>query len=589
MATIGAGGSRAEAARAPGPAVLLAISAAAGAAVAVTVALTLTSDHVSGPGVHAALMSWIIAAYVFAGVIAWSRRPDSRLGPLMIVAGFAVFLSSLASAKFAFPYTIGIAFDLLPPVLLLHVFLGFPTGRLERPLDRALVATGYATAFGAQLVGLALGGFGDDNLVSLATEPDAAYTLLRVQLAVLSGLCLAAVALLVVRWRGSGRPLRRSRALLVDSFGLALVMIAFLYGSAALGLVGGQLAFEVLRRATLFAIGLAPLAFLVGLLDARLGRATVGDLLVELRANPAPGHLRDALARALRDPSLSLVYWLPDFGGWIDADGRPAQLPDEGSGRGTTLIDRGGEHLAALLHDPSLDDEPELLQAVAAAAAIALENGRLQAELRARLEELKESRARIVEAADSERRRIERDLHDGAQQRMVAIALQLRLLQGRIRDDPDAAEQLATTASDELALSLKELRELARGIHPAVLEHGLAAALDSLATRSTVPTTVSFGTDERLPERVELAAYFVASEALANIAKYADATAVTMRVRRTATEVSIEIADDGVGGADHALGSGLRGLADRVEALDGRLRVSSPAGGGTVVTAEMPC
>jgi signal transduction histidine kinase len=588
MATIGAG-SRAHAARAPGLAALAAITTLAGAAVALSVALTLSSDHVSGPGVHAALMSWIILAYVFAGVMAWWRRPDSRLGPLMILAGFAVFLSSLASADAALPYTIGIAFDLLPPVLLLHLFLGFPSGRLERPVDRALVAAGYVVAFGAQLVGLALGGFGDDNLVALAAEPDAAYTLLRIQLAATGGLCLAGVALLIVRWRGSGRPLRRSRALLVDSFGLALVMVAVLYLSAAFGLVGGQFAFELLRRVTLFAIGLAPLAFLVGLLDARLGRATVGDLLVELRSGTAPGDVRAALARALRDPSVSLVYWLPEFGGWVDAAGRPVELPDAGADRAVTLIDRGAEHLAALLHDPSLDDEPELLEAVAAAAAIALENGRLQAELRARLEELKGSRARIVEAADAERRRIERDLHDGAQQRMVAIALQLRLLQGRIRDDPDAAERIATIVSDELVLSLRELRELARGIHPAVLEHGLAAALDSLATRSTVPTTVSFETAERLPARVELAAYFVASEALANITKYADATAATVRVRRTATGASIEIADDGIGGADHALGSGLHGLTDRVEALDGHLRVSSPAGGGTVVTAELPC
>jgi signal transduction histidine kinase len=586
MATIGADRSRAQA---PDPTVLLAIGGAAGAAVALSVTLGLSSDQASSPGVQTALMNWITVAYVIAGLTAWWRRPDSRLGPLMIVAGFAVFLSSLASADAGVPYTIGIAFDLLPAVLFLHVFLAFPSGRLERRLDRSLVTAGYAVGFGAQLVGMALGGFGPDNLIALASEPDTAYTLLRIQLVVLAALLLTGVGVLLVRWRASGRPLRRSRALLVDSFGLALVMLAFLYVSAAFGLVGGQFAFELLRRVTLFAIGLAPLAFLFALLDARLGRATVGELLVELRAGTAPGSLRNALARALRDPSVSLVYWLPKFGGWADADGRPVELTDAGAGRATTLIDRGGEHIAALLHDPALDDEPELLEAVAAAAGIALENGRLQAELHARLEELQGSRARIVEAADAERRRIERDLHDGAQQRMVAIALQLRLVQGRIRDDPDLAEQMVTRASEELALSLSELRELARGIHPAVLEHGLAPALDSLATRSAVPTTVTVDTGARLPEREQLAAYFVVSEALANVAKYARATAATVRVRRTVTGASIEIADDGVGGADATSGSGLRGLADRVEALGGRLRVASPAGGGTVVTAELPC
>jgi signal transduction histidine kinase len=280
---------------------------------------------------------------------------------------------------------------------------------------------------------------------------------------------------------------------------------------------------------------------------------------------------------------------LAEFQSWADRDGRPVALADLGADRSTTLIDSEEGHVAALLHDPSLDDEPELLEGVAAAAAISLENARLHVELRARLEELKGSRARLVDAADTERRRLERDLHDGAQQRMVAVALQLRLVQGRIRHDPAVAEQLVTTASDELARSLSELRELARGLHPAALEHGLAAALDSLATRSAVPTTVAFEPSGRLPERVEFAAYFVASEALTNIAKYSGATAATMRVWADGPLATIQIADDGVGGADEARGSGLRGLADRVEALDGSLRVSSPPGAGTTITAEIPC
>jgi signal transduction histidine kinase len=241
-----------------------------------------------------------------------------------------------------------------------------------------------------------------------------------------------------------------------------------------------------------------------------------------------------------------------------------------------------------LVHDTALAHQPELLEVVSVAANVALERERLQAELEARVVELRASRERIVTAGDAERRRLERDLHDGAQQRLVAIALQLSLLKGRIQSDPATAEQLAKTAGDELALSLAELRGLARGIHPAVLEHGLAAALDSLAARAVVPTKVMFET-ERLPEPVELAAYFVASEALANVAKYAHATTVSMRVWRSGHIASIEIADDGIGGADDAGGSGLRGLDDRVEALEGRLRVSSPAGAGMVVTAELPC
>jgi signal transduction histidine kinase len=315
----------------------------------------------------------------------------------------------------------------------------------------------------------------------------------------------------------------------------------------------------------------------------------MADLVVALQRAPGSRRLGEALSRALGDPSLVLAYWLPRFDSYVDAEGSPVVLPPEGSGRATTFVDHDGHQVAALVHDAALAHQPDLLEVVCAAANVAFERERLQTELEARVVELQASRERIVTAGDAERRRLERDLHDGAQQRLVAIALQLSLLKGRIQTDPETAEQLANTAADELALSLAELRELARGIHPAVLEHGLAAALDSLAARAVVPTKVMFETSERLPEPVELAAYFVASEALANVAKYAKATAVSMRVWRSGRIASIEIADDGIGGANDAGGSGLRGLADRVEALEGRLRVSSPAGAGTVVTAELPC
>jgi signal transduction histidine kinase len=590
MATAGlAQRSDRDGARAPKPAVLRAIAAAGCVAVGASVAFALTSDHLSEPGLHAALMNWVTLNFVLAGVVAWWRRPDSRFGPLMIVAGVASFLASLSSANVAAVFTVGIAFDLVAAVVFLHVFLAFPSGRLEGIVERSLIVAAYFTAFGLQLVGMALGGFGPDNLLELTSEPDAAYTLLRGQLVALSAFLLAGVGILAVRRRGATGPLRRRYALLVDSFSLALVMLAVLYLSAVFGLVSGQLGFELLRRTALFVIGLAPLAFLVGLLHARLARAAVGDLLVELRGSPAPADLRDALARALGDPSLRLVYWLPAYESWADVDGQPVALDSGGGRRATTLIDREGEHVAAMTHDAAVNDEPELLDAVAAAAAIALENARLHAESAARLAELRASRERIVAAGDAERRRLERDLHDGAQQRLVAVALQLRLLQRRIRGDPALAEELATVASAELAQSLEELRELARGIHPAVLEHGLAGALDALATRSAVVTTVAYDAPGRLPKPVELAAYFVACEALTNVAKYSGASAASVRVWRDGRVAFIEVADDGIGGADDSLGSGLRGLADRVEALDGTLRVVSPPGAGTTVTAELPC
>ena len=263
----------------------------------------------------------------------------------------------------------------------------------------------------------------------------------------------------------------------------------------------------------------------------------------------------------------------------------PPVTPD----RASAPIERDGREVAAIVYDASLDDDPEMVEAVRAAATMALENERLLAESEARLAEVQASRQRIVAAGDAERRRLERDLHDGAQQRLVALSLQLRMIRSDIRRDPDQAEQLAAAASDELAHSLQELRELARGIHPAALDHGLASALESLATRSTVATAVTCDAPDHVPQAVELAVYFVACEALANVGKYAEATAASLRLSRTAAGVAIEIADDGVGGADAANGSGLHGLADRVEALDGHLLVTSPPGAGTVITAELPC
>jgi signal transduction histidine kinase len=568
------------------PALLWAVGAAGVAAIAVCTALTLSSDHQTDRGVQALMMDWIIFGYVFAGLIAWWRRPSSHFGLLMIAAGFVMFLSSLSSANAPLPYTIGVAFDLIPAVLFLHVFLAFPTGRLERR-EQVLVIVGWVAGFGVHFVAMLFGGFGPDNLVEITDSQGTSTAILRSVLVVLSLLMLAGIWLLVERRRRTRRPLRHPLTLLVDSFALGLLMIAILFGSAALGLVNGQVAFEWLRRATFFAVGLAPIAFVSGLLYARLARSSVGNLLVELRDDAPPGELRDALARALRDPTVELAYWLPEYGTWADVDGKAVTLAGDGA-RATRIIERQGTRVAALTHDPALHDQPELLDAAAAAAAIALDNARLQVELRARLEELKGSRARIVEAGDAERRRLERNLHDGAQQRLVAVSLQLRLLENRI-NDPDTATELVKAASAELARSLDELRELARGLHPAVLEHGLKAALDALANRAAVATTVAYDDDRRLPQPVELAAYFVAAEALTNVAKYAEATEATVHVWRDNGAAVIEIADDGVGGADDTRGSGLRGLADRVEALDGSLRVVSPAGAGTVVTATLPC
>jgi len=332
-----------------------------------------------------------------------------------------------------------------------------------------------------------------------------------------------------------------------------------------------------------------PIVFVWGLLSTRLARSAMGDLVMDLERPLPPGELRASLAHALDDPSLALVYALDAGARWIDADGRSIPAPAATAGppaRAVTLVERKGRSLAALVHDPALDEG--LVRAAAAAAGIAIENERLQAEVRAQLEEVRASRQRIVEAGDRERQRVERNLHDGAQQRLVTLSLAISMLRGREGLDPSTAAGLDESYA-ELKLAIRELRELARGIHPAILsEEGLGAAVETLAGRCSVPVELQVRLDGRLPEPVEATAYFVVSETLTNVAKYADASTARVSIARRNGSLLVEVADDGVGGADLEHGSGLRGLSDRVSAVGGTLSVASDEGLGTTVRAEIP-
>jgi signal transduction histidine kinase len=573
--------------RPPKPTLLAAIAFAGVAAATTTAALGLTNDEVDHVGIRVFLNDWITFNYIVAGLIAWWRRPDSRFGLLMVSAGFVNFLATLDWATSDVPFTIGVALDLLAPVVFLHVFLAYPSGRLDGRLERAIVAGAYAIGFGLGLVRMMLGGAGPGNLIELASDPGAVEAVQDVQLIGISASCLAGIGVLAARRWGTGRASRRSLGPLVDSFALGLVMIAALFSSIVfVGSPADVPAIETVRRTTFFVVGLAPIAFLIGLLRSRLA---VGPAIVSLGAEAARGDVVGALRTALRDPSLEVAYWVAEYDTYADLDGRAIELATGGD-RATTLIDRDdGTHVAALVHDVSLREEPELLDAVTAAGGFALENARLHAELRARLEDLKGSRARIIELAQTERQRLERDLHDGAQQRLVALSLELGLLEQRFADEPAARDALDQTRR-EVTESLRELRELAHGIHPAVVTgHGLPVALKTLAARAQVPVRLIVDLDGRLPERQEVAAYYVVSESLTNVAKYACASSAVVEVRHADGRLVVEVVDDGVGGADTRGGSGLRGPADRVEALGGRLRIWSPAGGGTRVEAEIPC
>jgi signal transduction histidine kinase len=531
-------------------------------------------------------------SFVVCGLIAWQRRPGNRVGLLMVGVGFGLFINPLLSwGDGSVVRTLGLLFADYWAILFVILLLVFPHGRpLRRGLDWLVLGAVAVPIVVMQPIYLLFLEEGGDNLLRagyrnlLLVWPNAqvADAIDQGQRAVggLAGVLLALV--LVWRWLKASPPLRR-------------VLVPVLAGGTAMLSFAVLLTFDLfvgaryqVAFATFALLASVPLVFLAGFLRSRLARASIGELFVDLRADPAPADLRDGLARALGDPSLTLAYWLPEFETWADLDGRAVVLPDDGS-RATTVIERNGAQLAVLLHDPVLDDEPELLEAVGAAAGIALENGRLHAELRARLVELRASRARVIEAGQKERQRLERNLHDGAQQRLIALSLELSKLEKQVAGDEDARARLEQ-ARGEIAASLDELRDVARGLHPAVLSgHGLEVALESIAAGAPVSVRLNVELDARPPEQIEVAAFYVVSESLANIGKHSCASSASIDVGRTDGVLVVEVVDDGVGGADSEQGSGLRGLADRVEALGGTLRVWSPAGGGTRVRAEMPC
>jgi signal transduction histidine kinase len=532
-------------------------------------------------------------SFVAAGIVAWARRPENRTGVLMTLTGLVWFGRQFEWWDTPLGNHLGHLSLNIFLALVAHQLVVFPHGRTRTRLERSLVIAAYALAIGGYVVSELfhdprLEGCGDcpRNLLLVHGDRLLDDVANGIPSALAVVLLLAILARLVLRWRTATAPGRRVLAPLVWTGSAALAVSA---ATIALYAVGVSPTLDRVLQWSTIVYAAIPLAFLVGLLRTRLHRAALGELVLALSELPPPAGVRSALASTLGDPSLEVAFWLPEQARYVDLDGHPLELPDEGD-RAVTLLEHGHEKLAALVYDSSLLDDPELVEAAGAAARLALENARLQAELRAQLAEVRASRARIVEAGDAGRRRLERDLHDGAQQRLLGIRLALRLARGQLADGGRAVEELLVEAEQELEGTLDELRALARGIHPAVLtEEGLAPALETLARRASLPVQIESTPAERLPAPVEAAAYFVASEALANVAKHAHASHVTIAVIREGRQVVVEISDDGVGGADSVKGGGLLGLRDRVEALDGTLRIESTPGHGTRLHAEIPC
>jgi signal transduction histidine kinase len=544
-------------------------------------------------------------AFLLTGFLATWRRPANRTGRLLTATGLSWYVGNLRFIGNPVAFALGAWLAELPTAVLGHLVFAFPTGRLESRTERVFVGTTYGASIGLSgLRTLALRPVFKTGCTGAAAQTLARCTTNAARIfhspgtyALLSGLhdvMLAGIAavgfgLLIGRWLRATPPARRTLApVLTVGAVLACLFIAVSVTDVA---KASQRVQSAAYGATQVGILALPFAFLAGLLRSRLAQIAVSRLVLELGQTPPPGKLQEALALSLGDPGVQLAYWWPDRQAFVDLEGRLVELYDLPPGRTPTILERGGERVGALVHDRHLDQEPELIEAVGAAAALAVDNERLHAQLRAQLEEVRASRTRIVETADAERRRIERDLHDGAQQRLVTMALQLGAVRSRQSRSADPALAAALEElSGQLSVALGELRDLARGIHPAVLtEGGLRPALLSLAERSPVPAHVAEAPTGRLPHTVEATAYFIVSEALANTAKHARASSVTITVARSDSHLEVAVIDDGVGGADAGRGSGLGGLADRAAALGGDLRVESPPGHGTRVIARIPC
>ncbi|MFL6134731.1 MAG: sensor histidine kinase, partial [Nocardioidaceae bacterium] len=543
------------------------------AAAAVTAGLAAASALVRGGyrtplgDLVAALVLVLGVGWSFAGLglVAWVRWPLSRTGPLMIAVALTWFARGVGAVHSSVAFDVGVAIGAVYLAVLGHLIVTYPSGRFETVDQRVVVTCCYLCTVPMALAArwlLPEGGVCAQcpfNLLVGSGTPDRPSGTDRVLVVVVVMTTAAVLVVMARRWHAATPASRRSLAPAL--WGATAILTVLVAQRLATGFGAAPSVATFLSWLLTAVLVLWPAGLLVGLARARLDRSAVADLVLELGGTLPPGGIRQALGRALHDPTLEIVFWLPEAGTYVDEAGEPVAEPAESPGRAVTTLIRDGAVIASLTHDRALEDQPQLVSAVAAAAGLAVENERLHAQARAHLLETRASRTRLVAAADAERRRVERNLHDGAQQRMLNLILALQLAKSRLGNHAyEGADAALDDASTELALALDELRDLARGIHPAVLtDSGLGPAVRALAQRSRVPVLVHDALhDHRYQRSVEETAYFVISEALANVAKHAAASQAVISIEQSDDEVRIEVSDDGVGGATPTGGTGLR-------------------------------
>jgi signal transduction histidine kinase len=553
------------------------------------------SHPASVPDVPLAMPVAVLAGWslIGSGLLAWRSHQQNYLALALIFTGFAWFASMLPNTQNPVLFTAGEAVYPLFYAGFLYLILSFPAGRLQGTLDRALMVVTIALVTVGQWAWLL---FADPrlicrtcpaNLLEVAREDGLARLLYSLRGIGVLAVALTGVGLVAGRWRRASRPQRRAVMPVAVTGVVAIAAIAAAYVANVLGAATTP----ALELAAWFAGAAIPVAVLLVFIQRRLAQGAVAGLVVELGGRGAAVDLGGALSRALGDPSLAVAYWFPAESRYVDSEGKPAELPEAGAARRSTVIERDGQPIAALIHDPALQYNSGLIDSVCAAAGLTLDNERLHAELRARLVELQASRERLVAATDTERRRIERNLHDGAQQQLVALRISLGLARQLVTGSPGEAADLLAQTERQAADALEELRELARGIYPPLLaDLGLPAALEAQARKAAVAVTVEAPGVGRYPQQIESAVYFCVLEALQNVAKYAQASAVLVALRRDGRCLVFTVTDDGAGFDQAATpkGTGLQGISDRLAVLGGTMGVVSAPGGGTRVTGRVP-
>jgi signal transduction histidine kinase len=574
---------------------------------AITVGVTLAGVDGAGAGLAAAARASIVFVPIAAGCYAWWRTPHRRFGVLLVLIGAGWFLSTLSESDDSLVYSVGRVASWFVELEVIYLVLSFPTGYVTHRVDRLIVAVAAFLVLFVYLPTALLDG--DFPVPSPYTSCDAgcprnAVFVLGSEPGVIDSVvrplrdAFAALLFLAVTLRLASR-VRESTPLMRRTLNPVLGVAILRFAAAALFVAIRRVdessdALGALAWVAALALPAMAAAFLAGLLRWRLFVAhALQSLGVRMRDGRGSSVLQSTLAEALGDPSLRLLYRVPLNGGtWIDVDGTRVAAPEPGPGQLVTTVGGGDDGpIAAIVHDDALGGHDELIEAVAGYARITIDNMRLYAEVEASLAEARDSRARIVASADRERRKIERDLHDGAQQRLVALRIKVELAEEALRNDPEAGLARVHALGPELEQTLEEIRALAHGVYPPLLsDEGLGEALRAAARRATVPATVSVDGIGRYPPEVESAVYFCCVEALQNAAKHAGGAA-SVSVRLSADDrLRFEVRDDGAGFDPGAVsgGTGLTNMRDRISAIGGDLELWAAPGQGAAVTGSVP-